>query len=409
MDSSSRALLYDTAHLNDFIAYYQLRLSRQQSFRSQEKQEILSIGALRRILDRFTEDDFAFSSPKLIRINKMRSNKMREVFVFSHDEQIILKYINFVLSDGRIQMHPQCFSFQRGRSIKEALHYIKRVQMQGMACIKLDITNYFNSIPIDNDNAWLRRELSAYPDLTNKIQGLLSNQTVVDEGRFVKKEQKGVMAGMPLSPFLSNLYLKAFDAKMSDAFAVYARYSDDMIFFCDEERVQVSYEQIVSVLKSYGLMVNPEKTKVFKPNEGFEFLGLSICGNTVDLSQATVEKMKQKIKRAAKSLYRWQQAKFVPYEKTVMVLIRKFNRKLYGWKAAPSEFSWSKWFCSLLTQTDGLREIDAYFQETARYLATGKYSKRNYQMIPYSMLKQYGYEPLVAHYYKHYRRCSKGA
>lgn len=402
MDNKSKDLLLNTQHIIDFVSYYNQRNNRQSKYINTKSFSTITFNDMEYLILNFISDTFSFSYPKLNKINKMKAKKNRDIFIFPCEEQLLLKYINFVLTDGIVSMHPQCFSFQRGKPIKLAIKYIRKAPIEGLACIKIDITNYFNSIPINQENEWLTKPLHEYPTLSSRIQHFLCENKVIYNHSVIQMQSKGVMAGMPLSPFLSNLYLREFDHQMALDFVAYARYSDDMVFFCKEDEVERRLNEIVSILNGYGLAINETKTKIFGPNEPFDFLGLKFDGDKIDLSDGTILKMKGKIKRATRSLYRWQQKNNVPYEKSVMVLIRKFNRKFYGYEANETDFTWSKWFFGLITQTDGLKIIDAYFQETIRYLASGSYKKTNYQRIPYNMLKAYGYKPLVAEYYRHH-------
>ena len=52
----------------------------------------------------------------------------------------------------------------------------------------------------------------------------------------------------------------------------------------------------------------------------------------------------------------------------------------------------------LLTETDGLRRIDRYFQEQLRFLATGRHNKKNFS-VRYGTLKSLGYRSLVHEFY----------
>ena len=53
----------------------------------------------------------------------------------------------------------------------------------------------------------------------------------------------------------------------------------------------------------------------------------------------------------------------------------------------------------VITQADGLREIDNYLQRYIRYLSTGRHTKANYR-IRYADLKALGYRSLVHEYYR---------
>lgn len=90
----------------------------------------------------------------------------------------------------------------------------------------------------------------------------------------------------------------------------YFRYSDDILIFADtyEELMELQkclYEKI----KERHLLLNSNKVKISSPGEDWEFLGFCYHQGKIDLSKATIQKMKGKIKRKANALRRWQKRK----------------------------------------------------------------------------------------------------
>lgn len=406
-DAASKNLLEDELKIERFLKYMKSKTKYNYYKRKEDEENnlFLSKEELQSLVHLLVIGEYRFQNPKKVLINKMKSKKNRTVYIFEKEDKCLFQYINYVIQDV-IEIHKHCYSFQKKRNIGDSIQYLMHVRKEGMVCIKTDISNYFNSISIKKENLWIQSQLENYPSLSLLIEEILLNPKVTLDDCKQDDLQKGVMAGMPLAPTLSNLYLYDFDKEMSEKFYAYARYSDDMVFFCEKEVAEKMLVFIEDKLMEKGLALNREKTKIFSEKEGFEFLGLKIQGNRVDLSPSTIQKMKRKIKRATRALYRWQKNKNVPYEKSVQVLIRKFDRKLYGKDLEDTEFTWARWFFPLLTTSEGLHEIDHYFQETIRYLATGKYSKKNYQFVSYDMLKEYGYKPLVSMFYNSEHRKS---
>ena len=78
---------------------------------------------------------------------------------------------------------------------------------------------------------------------------------------------------------------------------------------------------------------------------------------------------------------------------------RKYNNKFFG-KQEKEELSWKYWFFPTITTAESLKIIDNYMQEQERYIVTGKHNKRNYKIVPYSLLKDCNYKSLVNEYYK---------
>ena len=101
-------------------------------------------------------------------------------------------------------------------------------------------------------------------------------------------------------------------------------------------------------------------------------------------------------------MLRWRAAKGLGAEQAMKGLIRKFNAKFFEGED-PELLSWSRWFFPVINRTEGLKEIDNYFQQYIRYLSTGRHTKTNYR-IRYKDLKALGYRSLVHEYYQYKRK-----
>ena len=395
------AFLKIDSTIEGFVDYYNHRQNFNSTDEDTEENNQIDKGLILSLIDTHFKPIPIFSYPKLIRLNKMNSSKQRTVFVFPEQEQLLLKYLNYAINTLDLDIHPHCISFQRGRRISQAVTLLRKKNLDAYACIKIDICDYFNSIDT-SDLSWLPNALREHQYIFSLIKFLLAREEVYDKNQLVRCERRGVMAGIPIAPTLSNLYLRTFDAEMSDYYPAYVRYSDDMLIFCDLQDIQGTFAQIEHALNIRGLQINRQKTVIYDPGAGYEFLGLRISKESVDLSESTIRKIKDKIKRQARTLYRWRLRNHVELSKTIALMNRKFNRKFYGAGSNASEFTWSKYFFSVITVDDGLRRIDQYYQETIRSIATGRYNKSNYRRIPYTMLKETGYRPLLSEYYRRF-------
>ena len=332
-------------------------------------------------------------------VNKMGTGKKRVVYSFAPEEMMMLKLIAFKLYDYDDRFAPNCYAFRRGVKAHDAVFHITRaIRGQRMWAYKLDIHDYFNSISIDILLPILEAMMSDDPMLYRFFEKLLTDNRVVYNGETIL-ENHGVMAGTPTAPFLADVYLKDVDWHFAEAGVLYARYSDDIIMFApDLETLEIYKSQMADFLKQYRLEVNPDKEKIYSPDEAFEFLGFKCHARDIDISEATKKKMKGKIKRSAKSLMRWSQKNHIEPEKAMKGLINHFNRKFYE-SGDTETLTWSRWFFPVINKTDGLKEIDHYLQQNIRFLSTNKHTKANYR-ITYAKLKQLGYRSLVNEYYR---------
>ncbi|MDR1778609.1 MAG: hypothetical protein LBR14_02480 [Clostridiales Family XIII bacterium] len=340
------------------------------------------------------------SLPEKRFVNKGGSGRKRAVYRFRPDEMAVLKLLTFLLYRYDDRMPDGCYSFRPGAGAHTAIRKITGTPgVRGMWCAKVDVADYFNSI----DVAALLPELAAVfsddPPLYEFFARYLGEARAVFEGEIIT-EPHGVMAGTPVSPFLANLYLADVDRAFAARGILYARYSDDILFFAQSEAQLTAHMDFLRAqLAAKGLSVNQAKTRISAPGEAWEYLGFEYKDGQIDLSHATREKIKARIRRKARALYRWQTRKGAAPERTLRAMNRAFNRKFYG-GAEKHGLTWSRWFFPILTQADGLREVDGYLQQYLRYLPTGRHTKKN-GALRYDDLRAAGYRPLVAAYYEY--------
>ena len=331
-------------------------------------------------------------------INKIGGSK-RVVYSFQDDENKVLKLLSYLLYRYDDRQSPGCYSFRKGLSVQKALHKITSTpDISKMWSYKLDIKDYFNSISIPVLLPILENTICDDPLLYQFFRQMLSENLVIFENRIIH-ESRGAMAGTPTSPFFANIYLKEVDSYFTDREVIYARYSDDIIVFAENGEKLAEYRDILyEFLRKYELSVNSKKEKISKPSESWEYLGMEYQNSQIDLSSNTKQKLKGKIRRKARALYRWKLRKNASDDQTMKVMIRIFNRKFFE-NVNPHDLTWSRWFFPVVTEKAGFKEIDAYLQQYIRYISTGRHGKKNYQ-ITYRTLKAMGYRSLVNEYYK---------
>ena len=332
-------------------------------------------------------------------VNKMGSRKRRVVYTYGPDEMRALSLVAYLLYRYDHWFAPNCYAFRQGLHPHDAIRHVnKALEYRPMWAYKLDIHDYFNSIPIDLLLPKLAEMMADDMSLYRFFEQMLIDDRVLDNGKVVE-EQHGIMAGTPTSPFLANVYLSDVDHYFYNAGVVYARYSDDIILFAtDRETLEAHKATLLRFIAQHGLTVNPDKERMYTPDEPFEFLGFKCHGNEIGISTSTVKKMKGKISRHARALMRWRKRKGIDAEQAMAAMIRHYNRKFFE-DDDPETLNWSRWYFPVINQTDGLKEIDQYLQQQIRFLSTGKHGKANYR-VDYETLKRLGYRSLVNEFYR---------
>ena len=349
------------------------------------------------------ESGEGFSHPKKSAISKLYSEKKRIVYTYPPDENTALKFITYHLLRKYDHLFPpNLYSFRPHTGVGNAIRNLSRHRQTGaMYSYKADISNYFNSIPVKCLLPLLEETLHEEPALFHFLASLLEDPYVIDDGKQVR-EEKGIMAGTPVSTFLANLYLIDLDWAFFREKRLYARYSDDIILFSSgSDELEMDIQRIYRHLESKGLSINPRKESRTAPEEPWVFLGLVYCNGVIDVAPASVDKIKAKMRRKARALKRWADRKDLPGERAAKAFIRVFNRKLFQ-AESDHDLTWARWYFPLITTADSLHAIDLYAQECIRYLATGKHTKAAYN-FRYEQMKELGYICLVNAYYAHKR------
>ena len=351
----------------------------------------------------------AFPYPQRAVLNKKGTAKKRVVFMFPDEGGIILKYFAYCLHEYDGIFANNLYSFRVNRGVKRAVADILSVPgLDGKFVYKLDIHDYFNSVDTEKILPMLRDTLGEeQKGFLAFLTGFLRNPYVSEGGKTFEEPRKGIMAGNPLSAFMANLFLSDMDRHFMANAIPYARYSDDIIVFADSEEELAAYrEEILKRLSERALTVNPKKVFHAVPGEPWDFLGITYRDGAVDVARASVEKLKGKMRRKAKALYRWKQKKGAGDEQAIRAFLRHFNKKLYN-NPNHSELTWARWFFPVITTDESLKELDAYLIANARYLVTGKHGKSNYN-LRYETIREYGFKSLVHAYYETDRGGFKG-
>jgi hypothetical protein len=340
-----------------------------------------------------------FPLPRKAVINKLDSLRRRVVYVYPQAESTVLKLLTWLLLRKYDRLFsPNLYSFRPGRTAKDAVRALTRSPgIRDMWSYKTDISDYFNSIPVEKLLPQLTELFAGDPALLAFLRTLLEEPAVLERGQPVT-ETKGIMAGTPLSAFYANLYLRDLDREYAERGIPWARYSDDILLFLPgREEAEAEALRLRSRLAELDLTVNPDKEAFYAPGEGWTFLGFRSCGDTVDIAPATLAKLKGKMRRKTRALQRWRDRSGAEGERAAAAFIRIFNRKLL--EGAPgSELTWSRWFFSVINTDESLHEIDRYAQDCLRRLVSGRNTKGRYA-VRYADLKALGYRSLVNAYY----------
>ena len=359
--------------------------------------EFIRQEAYRPVVERILAGE-PFALPQMHTLNKKNTAKKRVVFTWPEAENTVLKMMAWCLQQYDDLMASNLYSFRRGIGVKKAVQdLIRQPDMDELYAYKLDIHDYFNSVDVELLLPQLREILQGEETLYDFLARLLREPRVLLDGEIVTA-RKGIMAGLPVSAFLANVYLMDLDHQMEEQGALYARYSDDIIVFAEERPTLERYAgQIRAALEARHLTVNPAKCSLAEPGQAWEYLGFTYRQGQVDISPAARDKIMAKLKRKARAIYRWKRQNGKEDIHAVRAYIKYVNQKFFD-NPVHNELTWCRWYLPIINTDVTLRELDHYIQQNIRYLTTGRHTKANYN-LRYETMKELGYRSLVGEYY----------
>jgi hypothetical protein len=384
-------VLADPGFWAELMATCSIRLAHRRA-RLRTYGELVGSGEMLAMVADYAAGRLALAPPTRRSIN--RSGGRRKVlFIFAPRDELFLRALNRVLQPRAADLHSRlCHSFQPGRGVRTAYNQVLGTpDLDSLACVRLDVRDYFNSISPAGALEALPGELRGDRPLVAFLERTLLDRRVVSDGVEVVDDHKGVMAGTPIAPLLSNLYLRGLDAEFEAAGAGYLRYADDFLILGPPAAAEGHLRTVEARLAALGLGLNPRKTQLVPPGEAWEFLGLRYHQGALDLAGNTVSKMRHRVRRLAR--------KARTREAPASFFMRAWSRRVYGVGGDPADFTWATWFFPLLSGDTTLRHLDGLVQEQARFAVTGRHERRNLGRVPYADLRAAGYLPMVSAYH----------
>jgi RNA-directed DNA polymerase len=297
-----------------------------------------------------------------------------------------------------------CFSYRRGRSQFSAIGQILKTlhAREDWWVVRSDFRSFLDSVDLARLASQLEVLLAGEPLILDLYLKYLYNGRMRD-GEFLPRTS-GLPRGGILTPFLANLYLTPLDKAMTRDGFHYTRYADDVIVFAETEgRARDGMERIGRLAGELRLAANLEKSHIVPPGEAFEFLGYSIRGSQVSIRPYAINSLKKRITRiTAKRKYPQLTLRSLATDEgrtALQSVIARVNRA-YIYKGGND---WTRHFCRC-TSDRQLRELDAWIADRIRMTVTKRWAEKNRRLVPYGLLRELGWKPLVPLYYRWRRK-----
>jgi group II intron reverse transcriptase/maturase len=186
-------------------------------------------------------------------------------------------------------LQPEQYAYRPGKSAHDAIRHVHSLVNTGHTeVVDADLSGYFDTIPHAELMKSVARRVSDKHLLHLIKMWLVTPVEETDErGRTQrttrnKDEKRGCPQGAPISPLLSNLYMRRFVLgwkSLGHEQRLEARivnYADDFVICCrgTADEAMLAMRQMMERLK---LTVNEQKTRLCRlPEETFDFLGYTI-------------------------------------------------------------------------------------------------------------------------------------
>jgi RNA-directed DNA polymerase len=195
---------------------------------------------------------------------------------------------------------------------------------------------------------------------------------VMEDGKYIETNGLGTPQGGVISPMLSNIYLHSFDKmfQMSGIPGTLVRYADDFVILLWRKGKKV-LRQIERMLGRLGLKLHPEKTRVARAEEGFDFLGIHFRLSPVRKkntklnmycalwpSDRSIKRIKERVRNVIGR----------HYSLSLEELIGELNPVIRGW---------SNYHTKARTSRKRLYKLNGFVRERIRIFLKRKYSDQS--------------------------------
>jgi len=193
--------------------------------------------------------------------------------------------------------HDDSYGFRPARNCHQAIERLLQLNREGYTfLVDADIQGFFDGIDHDLIMGFVAAEV-ADGNILNLIEKFLKSG-VLEDGAF-KATPKGTPQGGVISPLLANIVLNHLDWQLQAQGLRFVRYADDFVVLCTsaaqaEEALACITHVIEQELK---LHLHPDKTRLTRFADGFEFLGFAISSRACTMRAKASENFKLKVRQ----------------------------------------------------------------------------------------------------------------
>jgi group II intron reverse transcriptase/maturase len=344
-------LLYDKVYRKDVLEYaYRICKSNKgaSGVDGVSFEDIEAVGKakwLGELAERLRKKEYRPEAVRRVWIPKP-NGKLRPLGIPTITERVVQTATMIVLEPiFEADLQGEQYAYRAERGAQDAVRAVHRLVSTGHhQVIDADLSGYFDSIPHNELMKSVARRISD-GQMLHLIKQWLEVAVEQDDGHGHTKRTttnrdtgRGIPQGAPISPLLSNLYMRRFilgwkqwgcERRWS---AYIVNYADDFVICC-KSKSDEAMKAMRQMMEKLKLTVNEEKTHLCQvPQEGFDFLGYTFgrCYSMVTgrayvgtrPSKKSIKRMKANITEETDRSRTLLEAEYV---------VGRLNRKLTGW------------------------------------------------------------------------------
>src|SRR5882724_13082146 len=345
-------LLYDKVYRGDVLSHAYSRCKANGGAGGVDGQSFTDIeayGVTRWLGELAKELEGRTYRPEAVRrvlIPKPNSKKKRPLGIATIRDRVAQTAAMMVLEPiFEADLQPEQYAYRAGKNALDAVEAVNRLINYGhTAVVDADLRGYFDEIPHGPLMKSVARRITDRQILhLIKVWIEAPVEETDDRGRKHRTtrnrdEHRGIPQGSPISPLLSNLYMRRLvlwwkqSGTRQRLKADIVNYADDLVICC-KGTADIAMQTMREVIKKLQLEVNEDKTRICRvPEESFDFLGYTF-GRCYSRKTGKAHLNSRPSKKSIKRLCDAIRGETGRHTTTLSAekLVKQLNFKLTGW------------------------------------------------------------------------------